>query len=123
MALNNFNRLIILAAAALPLLAACDQAVMVSNEPPYIIKGDRHSALYPLLVKRDGEDVRIELNLAAPVPEIFSIDAAGHAIAFNFTKAGNEFIVPGKFEHLRLLHAGAATVDILGEEKVAMSVQ
>ena len=79
-----------------------------------------HSALYPLVVKREGEDVHIELNQSAPVPEISSIDAMGHAMAFNFTQAGNTLTVPGKFDHLRLRHAGAAVIDIFSEEKVAL---
>ncbi len=75
MGLNHFKRLIILAAAALP-LAACDNAVTVHHGASYIIKGDRHSALYPLAVQADGEDVRIELGAAAPVPEVFLIEAS-----------------------------------------------
>ena len=119
MALHHFKRLIILAAAVLP-LAACDNAVTVHHDAPYIIKGDRLSALYPLAVQADGEDVHIELNAAAPVPEIFSIEASGQALAFNFTQAGNILTVPGKFDHLSLRHAGAASIDIFSDEKVAI---
>lgn len=120
MALHHFKRLTVLAAAALALLAACDNAVTVHHGAPYIIKGDRHSALYPLAVKRDGEDVRIELDAAAPVPEVLLIEASGHALAFNFTQAGKTLTVPGKFDHLSLRHAGAATIDIFSDEKVAI---
>ena len=112
MASNNFNRLIIMSATLLG-LAACDQAVMANKSARYLIKGDPHSALYPIEVKRDGEDVRIVLHDAAPVPAIFSVDALGRAVAFHFTIKGTALIVPGKFDHLQLRHEGTGAVDIV----------
>jgi hypothetical protein len=117
-ALNHIKRLSILAAAALLLLAACDNAVNPNKRVPYLIKGDPHSVLYPLDVKRDSEDVRIELKESAPVPEVFSVDASGRAVAFNFTVEGNTLIVPGKFDHLRLRYKGAEAIDIVSEDTV-----
>lgn len=116
--MNNFNKLIIPAAAALLLLAACDRAVNVNKRVPYAIEGDPHSVLYPLEVKRDSEDVRIQLKQFAPVPEVFSVDPSGRTVAFNFTVAGNTLIVPGKFDHLRLRHEGAQAIDIISVETV-----
>jgi len=116
--LNKFNRLIILGTAAALLLAACDNAVMVNKRVTFKIQGDPHSVLYPLSVTRDGEDVRIQLKENAPLPEIISIDPLAGPEAFNFTRNENTLIVPEKFDHLRLLHAGATPIDILSEATV-----
>lgn len=119
MASNYSNKLAVAAIFLLPLLAACDKAVKINDEVvSYVVKGDRHSVLYPFLVQQSGEDVRIQLQEAVPMPEILSIDTSGHAVAFNFTMEGNKLIVPGKFDHLQLRRAGAATIDIFSQISV-----
>ncbi len=118
MALPNFTRLIILV-AMLSLLPACDKAVRSSNAISYIVKGDPHSALYPLEVKRESEDVQIEMKHSAPLPDVFSIDAGGHALVFNFKIEGNKLVVPAKFDHLQLRHGAADKVDIFRETTAA----
>ena len=113
MALNYLNKLNMLVAASLISLTACDNAVMVSTNVPYIIKGDSNSVLYPLNVKRNGEDVFIQFKKTSPVTEVFLIDAFNRAIPFNFTISGDTLIVPGKFDHLRLGHGKLEAIDII----------
>ncbi len=95
-------------------LTACDK--VVNFNPPsnitFTIKGDRASELYPVSVKSEGEDVRIELKKPAPELKISSLDASGRRMAFNFEVTGSAVILPGKFDHIELRGDGGATVDI-----------
>jgi len=110
--LNRLNKWAILLAVVSMLLSGCDNAVRPNARTNYTISGDRQSMLYPLDVKTDGEDVRIQLKDKAPAPEIFSLDESGHAETFNFRSEGSTLIVPGKFDHLQLRHPGAQAVDL-----------
>ena len=114
MTLENSRKLIIATAAALFLLTGCDRVVNFNPHPrvTYTIKGNRNSELYPLDVKRNGEDVRIELKKPALIPKIFLLDASGRRIAFDYKMTGSTLIVPGKFDHLQLLEDGSEPIDI-----------
>lgn len=111
--MKYFTRVIVLAVTTLLLLSACDNAVRANKNVTYTIKGDTQSLIYPLAVKQDSEDVRIQMKQSAPLPEIFSIDAKGNAVAFIYTSEGDAIIVPGKFDHLQLRHAGTKPIDII----------
>lgn len=113
-ALSQFNRLAAFVAALL-LLAACDRAVRAHVDVAYRVEGNPQSALYPVEVRQDNEDVLIRLKNSAPAPEVTSIDPAGHEAAFNFAADGDRLLVPAKFDHLRLRYQGD-TVDILRKE-------
>ncbi|HEY8101078.1 MAG TPA: TrbG/VirB9 family P-type conjugative transfer protein [Burkholderiaceae bacterium] len=114
--MNYFTKLIIPVLTTLSLLTACDNAVRVKKNVTYSIKGDPQNVIYPLAVKPDSEDVRIQMKESAPIPEIFSIDARENAVAFNFTTEGSTIIVPGKFDHLQLRLKGAKPIDIIGSK-------
>lgn len=118
-ALNPLHKRLTLAAGAgLLLLAGCDNAVRVVPHAAFVVKGDSASALYPVAVARDSEDVSITLKDTAPTPQVFSVDAAGHATQFNATINGHVLLVPGKFERLELRQDGAAPVTIIDGDAV-----
>jgi len=118
-ALNSLpKRLILAAGAGLLLLAGCDNAVRSIPHAAFIVKGDTASALYPVTVARDSEDVSITLKDTAPTPQVFSVDPAGHATEFNATINGHVLLVPGKFERLELRHDGATPVTIIDGDTV-----
>ena len=98
------------------LLAGCQKAVKAPVESLYRIQGSKQSPIYPVDVKQNSEDVLIQLQADAPLPEITSLDLAGNKIPFNFHIVNNTIVVPGKFAHLRLTHATDETIDILQEE-------
>lgn len=114
--MNPASSRILLGAAGLLLLAACDNAVRLHAHAPYLIEGDARGALYPLSVTRDSEDVHIELKNEAPPPEVYTVDHAGHATPYNFTLTGHTLVVPGKFERIQLRHAGAEPVAVVSVE-------
>jgi len=94
------------------LCAACDNAVRENTKATYAVVGDKQSILYPVEVRTDSEDVRIQMKESAPTPEIFSLDASGHAEPYLFKAEGNALTVPGKFDHLQLRHPGSQAIDI-----------
>ena len=106
----------ILFISAFFLLAGCQKAVKAPIDSVYVIKGNKQSALFPIDVKQNSEDVLIQLKTDAPLPEISSLDLAGNKIPFNFHIVNNTIVVPGKFAHLRLTHAADDAIDILQEE-------
>ncbi|MBC7861160.1 MAG: hypothetical protein H7Z39_20755 [Burkholderiaceae bacterium] len=114
----SHKRLILAAGLGLLLLAGCDNAVRAKRHAAFIVRGDAASALYPVAVARDSENVSITLKDAAPTPQVFSIDAAGHATQFNATINGHVLMVPAKFERLELRHAGATPVTIVDGDTV-----
>lgn len=110
------HRAILLAALpALLILSACDKIVELNanQNDSYVIKGDARSDLYPLDLKRDGEDVRIRLKKSVPTPEIVSLDPAGHALPFYFNMDGDTLIVPGKFDRIVLRRPGIEPIEII----------
>lgn len=116
MALSKFTNIVVPITASLLLLSACDNAVIENKAVTYQITGDKQSLLYPLSVKRDSEDVLIELKELAQLPEIVSVDALGKEVAFNYTTEQRTLVVPNKFEHIQLRHAGTAPVDIISKQ-------
>lgn len=119
-ALNPSHKRLVLAAAGagLLLLAGCDNAVRARPHAALTVKGDPASALYPLSVARESEDVNITLKDTAPTPQVFSVDAAGHATLYNATINGHVLVVPAKFERLELRHDGATPVMIIDGDAV-----
>ena len=115
-ALNLLPKLALIA-AALCLISACQKAVKAPSESIYRIEGSKQSTLYPLEVKQNGEDVFIQLKPGAPLPEIISLDLVGNKMAFNYHFVNDTIVIPGKFEHIRLLHNGDDTIDIFSSTK------
>jgi len=100
----------------LVLCTACQKAVKAPEEAVYIIKGNQSSALYPIEVKQNNEDVLITLKPHAPLPDIASLDQAENKIEFKFSLIENTIVVPGKFAHLRLTHDKDEPIDILRKD-------
>lgn len=107
--------ILLVALPALFILSACDKAVELNanQNDSYVIKGNAQSDLYPLDLKRDGEDVRIRLKKPVPTPEIVSLDPAGHALPFYFNTDGDTMIVPGKFDRIVLRRPGTEPIEII----------
>ena len=99
------------------LLCACQKAVRSPETVTYLIKGDKHSAIYPLDIVSSSEDVHIHLPPAAPDPQVWAMENNGNPVQFNFSREGDTLIVPGKFEHLQLRHAPDGAIDISKIEK------
>jgi hypothetical protein len=118
--LTNLYRLSFMSVLVLLSLLACDRVVNSNpnQDVAYVITGDVGSTLFPIELKKDGEDVRIRLLKSAPMPEIVSIDPDGHAVPFNFKIDGDTLVVPGKFDHIALHHAGTGTIDITKKSTV-----
>jgi type IV secretory pathway VirB9-like protein len=108
-------RAIIAASFLALLLMSCDKTLdfKLGQDVSYEIKGNSQSELYPVELKRDGEDVRIRMKNSTPMPEIFSIDVSGGIQPFNFKTDGDALIVPGKFDHISLRHQGVDSVEII----------
>lgn len=96
-------------------MTACQKAVREHEIFTYKIEGNTDSNLYPLEVSQANEDVLIKLKTAS-LPEVFSIDSNGKESKFNFETEGKTLIVPAKFTHIVLRHAGDLTVGIIKEK-------
>jgi hypothetical protein len=96
--------------------SACDKAVRKHETITYHIEGDANGNLYPINVEQHSEDVYIELKKSAPIPEVFSVDMKGQEKAFLFKIEQGTLIIPGKFIHLSLRHAGEKSVEIIREK-------
>ncbi|MBC7405494.1 MAG: hypothetical protein H7252_07405 [Cytophaga sp.] len=105
--------------AAIVSLSACQKAVRAHENVSFRVQGDLHSALYPMHVEQRSEDVYIQLKVSAPVPEISSLDVNGNEEVFLFNIEQDMLIVPGKFDHLCLRHAGEKTIDIVRDDLYA----
>lgn len=107
---------IIALACMLAFTSACQKAVREHENFVYKIEGEADSNLYPVEVSQVNEDVLIKLKTATLTPEIFSIDSAGTESKFNFDSEGKTLIVPAKFSHIVLRHAGEPAVGIFKEK-------
>lgn len=110
-----FIRSTIVVSIAAFLLIACDKVVdfQTGQGISYEVKGDSHSELYPLDLRKEGEDVRIRLRKPTPVPQIISLDPVGGALPFNFRTDGDSLVIPGKFDHIVLHRAGMESIEII----------
>lgn len=92
--------------------SACEGALSPPKNSAFIVKGNINSALYPIEVKQDGEDIYIQLKDFAPEVEISSINF-NQVTSFNYKRVGDRLIVPAKFSNIRLHHQGSEDVDII----------
>lgn len=79
----------------------------------YQIQGDLNGNLYPIMVEQHSEDVFITLKESAPIPEVFSVDTKGQEKVFLYEVKQNTLIIPGKFDHISLRHAGEKSIEII----------
>lgn len=113
--MNKMLKIISLA-SMLIFSAGCQKAVREHEIFIYKIDGNTDSNLYPVEVSQVNEDVLIKLKNPTLTPEIFSVDPAGTESKFNFENEGKTLIVPAKFSHIILRHAGERTVGIFKEK-------
>ena len=94
-------------------MSACEKAVREHETATYQIQGDLNGKLYPIMVEQHSEDVFITLKESAPIPKVFSVDTKGQENVFLFKMEQNTLIIPGKFDHISLRHAGEKSVEII----------
>ncbi|CAN5792125.1 hypothetical protein BH11PSE12_BH11PSE12_02100 [soil metagenome] len=91
--------------------SACEAALSPPKNSTFIVKGNINSAIYPIEVKQDGDDIYIQLKDFAPEVEMLSINF-NQVTSFNYKRVGDRLIVPAKFNNIRLHHQGDDDVDI-----------
>lgn len=107
------NIKVVLCIAAICTLSACEKAVREHETVTYQIQGDLNGNLYPIMVEQHSEDVFITLKESAPIPEVFSVDTKGQEKVFLYKVKQNTLIIPGKFDHISLRHAGEKSIEII----------
>lgn len=76
----------------------------------YVVTGDRQLSWYPLIIRREGANLRLHLKNGAPIPAAFNVGEAGTATLLPATVDQDSLVVPAA-RHMSL-RLGAAQIDL-----------